>query len=132
MLYFLITVCNADVKGYQGIIESPNFPDTFPTPVDCTWTITAPMGNKINASFSHFNLGNNCDETFLEVKEGLFTGDATNLIGKYCDKKPRNNLIASSLQKLYIHFVTSDTFAEGNFRLEWVVNGMFKKNHLKV
>lgn len=96
--------------------------------MDCNWVITAPRGNKINASFTNLQLGRNCNETYIEIKEGPIEGGPTNLIGKYCDKLPPNNLIASSLQKLYVHLVSNDYTptnwgAAGNFRLEWVVNG---------
>ena len=40
----------------SGIIESPNFPDPYPHNRNCTWTIIAPLGNNISATFSHFDV----------------------------------------------------------------------------
>lgn len=48
--------CNNTLAGYRGVIESLNFPNTYPKNQNCIWTITAPLGNKINISFSHFQL----------------------------------------------------------------------------
>ena len=48
--------CHNRINGLSGVIESPNFPDLYPHNRNCTWTIEAPLGNKINASFSHFDI----------------------------------------------------------------------------
>ena len=58
-LYLLVSDCNniiesADLHG--GIIESPDFPDTYPHNRNCTWAIKAPLGNNISATFSHFHI----------------------------------------------------------------------------
>jgi hypothetical protein len=67
------------VTGFSGVIESPNFPSQYPDGLDCTWNITAPRGNKINATFSHFELEDyywlwrphhmtqNCSHDYVEV-----------------------------------------------------------------
>lgn len=52
--YFL--VCNFVVSGFRGVIESPNFPNNYPDTVNCNWEIQVPIKNKINISFSHFDL----------------------------------------------------------------------------
>jgi hypothetical protein len=57
--FFFATECNTVVSGFSGVIESPNFPSDYPDGLDCTWNITAPRGNKINATFSHFELEDN-------------------------------------------------------------------------
>mgnify|MGYP001169714629 FL=1 len=48
--------CHNRINGLSGVIESPNFPDLYPHNRNCTWTIEAPLGNRINASFSHFDI----------------------------------------------------------------------------
>jgi hypothetical protein len=57
--FLFATECNNVVSGFNGVIESPNFPSNYLDGLDCTWNITAPRGNKINASFSHFELEDN-------------------------------------------------------------------------
>jgi len=57
--FLFATDCNNVVSGFSGVIESPNFPSDYPDGMDCTWNITAPKGNKINVTFSHFELEDN-------------------------------------------------------------------------
>ncbi|KAJ8337763.1 hypothetical protein SKAU_G00367290 [Synaphobranchus kaupii] len=40
----------------RGLIESPNYPNSYPHYANCSWTITATMGNTINYTFQAFNL----------------------------------------------------------------------------
>ncbi|XP_046392545.1 cubilin-like [Ischnura elegans] len=121
------TDCNVEVKGYRGVIESPNFPDSYPSSQDCTWKIIAPNGNLLNITFSHFHLENSsnsgCAYDFVEIKEGPNTEEgSSSSIGKYCG----TNLpppISSTMPRISVHFKTDVSVAHNGFRLEWVVNG---------
>lgn len=68
-------VCNTLITGkHHGVIESPNFPQPYPHNRNCTWTIEAPLGNRVNLTFSHFEVEENsysstCSYDFVEVKE---------------------------------------------------------------
>lgn len=74
-----MTVCNRTIRGLQGVIESPNFPNNYPPNIKCLWNIVVPMGNKINISFSHFDLenskkyNNSCYTDYVEVSISKFT-----------------------------------------------------------
>lgn len=62
--------CHNTIKGFHGVIESPNFPYTYLRNLNCLWEIKVPSKNKINITFSHFLLeGNkqNCTAGYLEV-----------------------------------------------------------------
>ncbi|XP_039746472.1 cubilin [Pararge aegeria] len=50
------TICNNNISGSYGVIDSPGFPDKYPLNSNCLWTITVPKGNRINITFTHFNL----------------------------------------------------------------------------
>jgi hypothetical protein len=73
----IFSVCNNTLKGFRGVIESPNFPNVYPTSVNCNWEIEVANRNKINISFSHFDLekvipystnnSNKCIYDFIEV-----------------------------------------------------------------
>lgn len=57
-------------KGFSGSVESPGFPDRDTLPRDCLWKIKAPLGNKINITFSHYEIGGQetpCDNAYLKV-----------------------------------------------------------------
>ncbi|KAH0809453.1 hypothetical protein GEV33_013339 [Tenebrio molitor] len=131
------TICNNTLKGFRGVIESPNFPNVYPTSVNCNWEIEVANRNKINISFSHFDLekvipystnnSNKCIYDFIEVlfitpveeyeEEGPFEK-----YGVYCgDTIPP--LISLNSNHAKIHFV-SDNLVHGNgFRLEWQIDG---------
>jgi cubilin len=131
------TICNNTLKGFRGVIESPNFPNVYPTSVNCNWEIEVANRNKINISFSHFDLekvipystnnSNKCIYDFIEVlfitpaeeyeEEGTFEK-----YGVYCgDTIPP--LISLNSNHAKIHFV-SDNLVHGNgFRLEWQIDG---------
>ncbi|CAH0395162.1 unnamed protein product [Bemisia tabaci] len=98
--------CNTTLSGFTGVIESPNFPERYPRLTNCVWVIRAPLGNRINISFSHFDLvaerytdqlmyvdymvnsrllwpgrlerlqGSNCSDS-VEIKEGGVEGGIT-------------------------------------------------------
>lgn len=61
--------CDITLTDHAGVIESPNFPRPYPRNRDCVWIIDVGQGNKVNASFSHFDLdeGTNCRQDKLEV-----------------------------------------------------------------
>jgi CUB domain len=70
-LRILFPVCNNHLRGYRGVIESPNFPDDYPHNANCSWIVHAPPGNKINVSFSHFaleNIDSGCSVDYIRVK----------------------------------------------------------------
>lgn len=84
---FSIKVCNNELVSHRGVIESPNFPNPYPHNRNCTWQISAPLGNTVNITFSHFELenshprSNDCVYDFLEVKEASVS-DVRPSIGK--------------------------------------------------
>lgn len=51
-----MAVCNNRLTGFGGSIESPNFPNEYPQNQNCTWDIVVTKGNKINISFSDFDM----------------------------------------------------------------------------
>ena len=71
LMLFIRAVCNTEVSGLSGVIESPNFPRPYPHDRNCTWTIAAPQGNRVSITFSHFEVEDhpegNCTFDFVEV-----------------------------------------------------------------
>lgn len=119
------------LTGYRGVIESPNFPGDYPPDQDCTWHINAPIGNKINVTFSHFDLeaapsysrDPGCNFDYLEIKDENEEQDAVQTLrGRYCgsERPPR---FTSTWSNLYIKFKTDSLLAASGFRLEWVIEG---------
>ena len=70
--YFIADCQNQMLNSSSGVIESPNFPDSYPNSRNCTWMINAPLGNILSLRFSHFEIegdivGSACRNDFLEV-----------------------------------------------------------------
>ncbi|XP_043479110.1 cubilin-like isoform X2 [Leptopilina heterotoma] len=121
------TECHNTIRGIQGVIESPNFPRNYEHSTNCTWMIEAPIGNKVNITFSHFELesGRNenvCDNDYLKIEEGS-EGTATNVLGTFCDTEILPPKIASKEHQVFVTFITDSFINHNGFRLEWVVNG---------
>lgn len=55
------TECGGKVNGDHGVIQSPNFPGPFPTPIYCKWIISAPSDKKIIIYMTQFYLRGSLD-----------------------------------------------------------------------
>ncbi|XP_026326618.1 cubilin homolog [Hyposmocoma kahamanoa] len=132
------TVCQSNLTGSHGVIESPGFPDSYLTNLNCMWTITVPKGNKINVTFTHFDVykfqprfvGSTvirygirysrpaaCDPDYLQFKESSYAR-----YQKLCG----NELPAAFTTQgntLQIVFVTGYVMPKTGFRLEWARYG---------
>ncbi|XP_076296135.1 cubilin [Lasioglossum baleicum] len=121
------TLCQNKLHGFYGVIESPNFPERNEDMMNCTWVIEAPHGNKINLTFSHFELDGLPDQdqhcqAYLDIKEGMDNAPNTQL-AKLCttDSVPRRT-ISSTQHQVFVHYMaTSPTPV--SFRLEWLLDG---------
>lgn len=52
-----------------GEIQSPNFPDSYPSDSEVTWNISVPDGFKIKLYFMHFDLESSylCEYDYVKV-----------------------------------------------------------------
>ena len=117
------------ITGLSGVIESPNFPDPYPHNRNCTWTIEAPIGNKINASFSHFEVEDPhyatglCQYDYIKMWEkDRSDQNSNNDLGTFCGAN-HPGLIHTSHDQLMVQFISDRSVAHNGFRLEWVIDG---------
>ena len=104
-------MCNTELKGLSGVIESPNFPNNYPHNRNCTWTIAAPLGNRINLTFSHFDVEEhgshdtsalapvNCMYDFVEIRQPNET------LGRFCGSSLPPE-VGSTQDKIMIQFMS--------------------------
>ncbi|CAB3235739.1 unnamed protein product [Arctia plantaginis] len=148
-----ITLCNNNLTGRYGVIESPNYPNSYPMNSNCLWNIQAPKGNKINVTFTHFNIQrkrmndfnerfNNFNERFNDYMRHslLLTYNLHNngicyedymqvketLEPNFSDKLCGTTLpspITTKSNSLQIKFVSGIHALYTGFRLEWVSYG---------
>ncbi|XP_045491488.1 LOW QUALITY PROTEIN: cubilin homolog [Colias croceus] len=142
------TMCHTNISGSFGVIESPGFPSNYPMNIDCLWSITVGKGNKINITFSHFNIksiqrsiyydgtgrrypmygrlpyfrrvgySNPCEFDYLQFKQA----NEDHFSQKYC-----GTILPSPIQSksnsIDIKFVSGLYNSDRGFRLEWVKDG---------
>lgn len=70
-----------------GEIQSPNFPDSYPSDSEMTWNISVPDGFKIKLYFMHFDLESSylCEYDYVKVScdiSGQMVGWAAELLGQ--------------------------------------------------
>ena len=67
--------CGGDIAGDNGVILSPNFPESFPAFSDCVWRIRAPADRYISFRFEEFSgingTNSECSVDSVEVREGF-------------------------------------------------------------
>ncbi|KAF8777573.1 Cubilin like protein [Argiope bruennichi] len=119
------TLCNNNLTSRRGVIESPNFPDTYPHNHNCTWMIQAPPGSNISIAFSHLFLegGDTCDADYVEVLQMDKEGHQSQL-GKYCgDTNRPPGTIQTTTNTAIVRLVTDQSVTREGFRLEWAIKG---------
>ncbi|XP_011637168.1 cubilin-like [Pogonomyrmex barbatus] len=122
------TQCYNKLRGYYGVIESPNFPNKYEHSSNCSWTIEAPIGNTINLTFSHFDLEGRMDSPaqctfdYVQIMEGDEDTPNTEL-GRFCGTIDLPMKINSTQHQVFVTFVTDSFIAFNGFRFEWSVHG---------
>lgn len=125
------TICNNNLTGRYGVIESPDYPDNYPLSLNCLWNINVSKGNKIKVIFNHFDIFKSyyltrwprigrrqCDQDYLQWKE---SSDPT-----YSDKICGNtmpSMITTKGNSLQMKFATGLFGSKTGFRLEWINYG---------
>ncbi|CAG9855166.1 unnamed protein product [Phyllotreta striolata] len=132
--FHYITVCHNTVKGFGGVIESPNFPNDYPEDQDCLWEIVVANKNKINITFSHFDIersspirNNTCAFDYVEIYYGVLENDyeekiTYNKYGRYCGKNSPGHFTLDS-DHAQIKFVSDKLWIGAGFRFEWEIFG---------
>ena len=74
-------VCGGEInQATHGAINSPGYPGHYPLNRDCYWTISAPLGKRLQFNFATLQLEhhNNCSFDFLQVFQQLLKKKKTN------------------------------------------------------
>ncbi|XP_065528691.1 mannan-binding lectin serine protease 1 isoform X2 [Lathamus discolor] len=66
----LYTVGAIELTDMFGEIQSPNFPDSYPSDSEVTWNISVPDGFKIKLYFMHFDLESSylCEYDYVKIE----------------------------------------------------------------
>nr|XP_023646366.1 cubilin [Paramormyrops kingsleyae] len=107
----------------RGVLESPDYPNTYPHLAHCSWTIQTTMGNTINYTFTAFDLESttsSCLFDYIKLYDG--PNEQAPLIGAFCGDTPPPPHITTSTS-LHVVFRSDFSIAHGGFRMLWYQNG---------
>ena len=114
--------CNDALTEPNGAIYSPGYPAPYTNNLDCTTTVTAPVGEKVLLEFTAFHVQkftyHQCPSDYLILTDGSFSK-------KYCGKKKdMPSFYHSKNNQLTIQFKTNYRYAyAGYFATYKFVNG---------
>uniref|UniRef100_A0A8C6SG26 CUB and Sushi multiple domains 3a n=1 Tax=Neogobius melanostomus TaxID=47308 RepID=A0A8C6SG26_9GOBI len=73
-------LCGGDVRGPWGTILSPGYPDSYPSSLNCTWTVEVSHGKGVQFQFNSFHLEDQHDYLLL-TENGSFVQPLGRLTG---------------------------------------------------
>lgn len=107
------------INEKEYIIQSPKYPNSYPTNVDCFHIIKAPESNMIiNIEFREkFEIeeSKNCLHDFLQINDGPFGFSKT--ISKLCGKETSREIFQSSGRYVWLRFYSDKTLTGFGFKL---------------
>ena len=65
---FTISVCGENIYDYNGYIQSPNYPNNYPSNIDCRSTIQVPIGR---VQFTLLDLSTESGYDYLTVRKNM-------------------------------------------------------------
>lgn len=80
----LDNACGGDLNSFEGMIASPNYPNSYPMGIECVWHIKASSGNNLNLNILDMDIvkAETCNaEDYLEIRDG---SDVRKLLGVFC------------------------------------------------
>ena len=84
---FVPSGCGRHINEPNGTLESPGYPNNYPSNADCIWVISAPKGHHIELEFKRFDIhkvGGGCRYDYVEIRDGN-SRDSPSL-GRHCGK----------------------------------------------
>ncbi|XP_060679965.1 CUB and sushi domain-containing protein 3 [Hemiscyllium ocellatum] len=95
-----IARCGGSLTDFSGVILSPGFPGNYPSSLDCTWTITLPIGFGVHLQFVNFSTETIHD--YIEVRSGSATTGT--VIGRFSGPQVPAPLFSTTHETtLYFH-----------------------------
>lgn len=98
------------------IITTPNYPNIPPSHIDCTWTVLAPIGERIRVDFiDRFDLSFSptCADEYVELRDG--STRSARVIGTFCNEKPTTKKSNSNV--LMMKFFTNIQEPKNGFKV---------------
>uniref|UniRef100_A0A665V841 Cubilin n=1 Tax=Echeneis naucrates TaxID=173247 RepID=A0A665V841_ECHNA len=118
---YLFSECGGFQTGEEGVLSSPNYPNSYPSPSRCAWLLEAPEGHTISLTFAYFNLElhSTCGWDSLTIFNGGSPGSP--IIGQYCGTTSPGT-IQSGSNKLAVVFLADHSVSRGGFLATWTTD----------
>ena len=114
------SVCNEDLFVGKRSLSSPNYPDRYPSNVNCTWIIKSPQEDReIVLKFRKLDIEPQalCNFDYIQIGSGSVPGESI-IVNKLCGReKPAP--IKSHSDALWLRFVSDDTKTFTGFHATW-------------
>lgn len=114
-------VCGANLTGPSGVIESPFYPQNYPSSQNCQWSVSVRPGRTIEVEFTDLQLEGDaptCQNDYVLLRNGLSNESPVLGIGKYCGSSmPQTPKITTTGNHFYAQFVTNAAISRKGFRL---------------
>ncbi|XP_069753795.1 mannan-binding lectin serine protease 1 isoform X10 [Narcine bancroftii] len=97
-----------ELVGMFGQLQSPNYPEGYPSDADVTWNITVPTGYRIQLYFMHFDLEPSylCEYDFVKVTSGDMLETFCGRESTDTEKIPGQDSVLSSDNTMTVLFKT--------------------------
>ncbi|XP_023237162.1 tolloid-like protein 1 isoform X2 [Centruroides sculpturatus] len=113
------TTCSGKVEADVGVLESPQFPSSYPLHPECVWIVTVSPGFRVFFRFRFFEMeeGGDCRTEYVEIRDGADYEDR--LLGKFCGSELPPEAVSSDNVAL-VRYVTDGWKEKTRFSLSFV------------
>ncbi|XP_065284569.1 mannan-binding lectin serine protease 1-like isoform X3 [Dermacentor albipictus] len=115
-----MSACPVEVRDNKGVVESPNFPDTYPPNTDCFSVLRVKPGDVVALKFETLFMERNprCSSDYVEIFDGP-TFDSPSL-GRFCRENQKSSLeLRSTGNAMAVHFHSDDIVNLQGFRARY-------------
>ena len=132
LIFFYLLVCGGHLHTNGGIIRTPNFPQAYPTNLDCEWQLKGKLGYFYHINLFDVNLPKSkicSDADYLTIYDGNQIGDP--ILAQICESLPSFTYYSSSRNEAKIRLIT-DSIGANNSTLSpafsiWYTQGIHCK-----
>lgn len=109
-----------DVDVGIGKLTSPEHPDYYPSDSNCSWTLRAPIDQKIRIVISKLSIEESvdCSYDFLVVYDG--SDNLGPVLGRYCGQK-ENVVLETTANAAFLEFASDANYEEIGFSLDYLL-----------
>lgn len=96
--------CGGLLTRPDGIIQTPNYPDSYPLNTRCDWHIQTEFGKSVEVTFDHIDMEihRNCDLDYIRIING--PDDTYAEVARFCHPSDKPVVFTSTGRDMFITF----------------------------